>query len=129
MEISQNVCTVQQGCHYHRRKFRDRLCTAKLFAREGAKVVVAARCQAELDALVKEITQAGGHAVALAGDVKDEAYAHALVELATHRASPPARRSSRTAGFPLTALEYAPRPYGRLRPHSRSNFFHYQPGK
>ena len=56
--------------------------TAKLFAREGAKVVVAARRQTELDALVEEITQADGHAVALAGDVKDEAFAQALVELA-----------------------------------------------
>lgn len=56
--------------------------TAKLFAREGAKVVVAARRQAELNALVEEITQAGGHAVALAGDVKEEAFAKALVELA-----------------------------------------------
>lgn len=56
--------------------------TARLFAREGAKVVVAARRQAELDALVEEITQAGGHAVALAGDVKDEIFAQALVELA-----------------------------------------------
>ena len=56
--------------------------TAKLFAREGAKVVVAARRQRELDALVEEIAQAGGHAVALAGDVKDEAFAQALVELA-----------------------------------------------
>ncbi len=56
--------------------------TAKLFAREGAKVVVAARRQAELNALVKEITQEGGHAVALAGDVKEETFAKALVELA-----------------------------------------------
>jgi NAD(P)-dependent dehydrogenase (short-subunit alcohol dehydrogenase family) len=59
--------------------------TAKLFAREGAKVVVAARRQQELDVLVEEITHAGGHAVALAGDVKDEAYAKALVELAVGR--------------------------------------------
>jgi len=59
--------------------------TAKLFAREGAKVVVAARRQAELGTLVEEITQAGGHAVALAGDVKDEAFAQALVELAKAR--------------------------------------------
>ena len=59
--------------------------TAKLFAREGAKVVVAARRQTELDALVEEITQADGHAVALAGDVKDEAFAQALVELAKAR--------------------------------------------
>ena len=56
--------------------------TAKLFAREGAKVVVGARRQAELDALVVEIAKADGNAVALAGDVKDEAYAKALVELA-----------------------------------------------
>ena len=59
--------------------------TAKLFAGEGAKVVVAARRQAELDALVEEITQTGGHAVALAGDVKEEAFAQALVELAKAR--------------------------------------------
>jgi NAD(P)-dependent dehydrogenase (short-subunit alcohol dehydrogenase family) len=59
--------------------------TAKLFAREGARLVVAARRQPELDALVEEITQAGGHAVALAGDVKDEAFAKALVELAIGR--------------------------------------------
>lgn len=59
--------------------------TAKLFAREGAKVVVAARRQPELDALVEEITQAGGHAVAIAGDVKDEAFAKALVKLAIGR--------------------------------------------
>ena len=59
--------------------------TAKLFARVGAKVVVAARRQAELDSLVEEIAQTGGHAVALAGDVKDEIYAKALVELAVGR--------------------------------------------
>jgi len=57
--------------------------TAKLFAREGAQVVVGARRQTALDALVEEIIQAGGRAVALPGDVKDEAYAKALVELAT----------------------------------------------
>lgn len=56
--------------------------TAKLFAREGARVVVGARRQAELDTLVAEITQAGGDAVALAGDVRDPAFAQALVALA-----------------------------------------------
>jgi NAD(P)-dependent dehydrogenase (short-subunit alcohol dehydrogenase family) len=59
--------------------------TSKLFAREGAKVVVTARRQAELDTLVAEIAAAGGHAVALAGDVKDEAFAEALVEMAVAR--------------------------------------------
>ena len=56
--------------------------TAKLFAEEGARLVVAARRQAELDTLVEEIREAGGSAVALAGDVTEEAYAKALVELA-----------------------------------------------
>lgn len=59
--------------------------TAKLFAREGARIVVTARHQPQLDALVEEINQTGGHAVALAGDVKDETFAKALVELATGR--------------------------------------------
>ena len=56
--------------------------TAKLFAEQGAKVVVAARRQSELDALVAEIVDDGGQASALAGDVKDETYAKALVDLA-----------------------------------------------
>ena len=56
--------------------------TAKLFAQQGAKVIVAARRQHELDTLIEEIQQAGGEAKALAGDVKSEAYAKALVDLA-----------------------------------------------
>jgi NAD(P)-dependent dehydrogenase (short-subunit alcohol dehydrogenase family) len=56
--------------------------TAKLFAAEGAKVVVGARRKEELDTLVAEIKAAGGEAVALAGDVKSEDYAKNLVALA-----------------------------------------------
>jgi NAD(P)-dependent dehydrogenase (short-subunit alcohol dehydrogenase family) len=56
--------------------------TAKLFAAEGAKVVVGARRKEELEALVAEIKAAGGEAVALAGDVKSEDYARSLVALA-----------------------------------------------
>lgn len=59
--------------------------TAKLFAQEGAKVVVGARRQAELDTLVAEIVAEGGQAVALAGDVASEDYAKALVALAVER--------------------------------------------
>jgi len=59
--------------------------TARLFASEGAMVVVGARRQAELDQLVKEIDSAEGAAVALAGDVKSESYARALVALAQSR--------------------------------------------
>lgn len=58
---------------------------AKLFAAEGAKVVVAARRERELDELVGDIASAGGAAVALAGDVADEGHAAALVELALQR--------------------------------------------
>lgn len=56
--------------------------TARLFADEGAKVVLAARRRHALDTLVAEIAAAGGTAVALAGDVRDEACAEALVERA-----------------------------------------------
>ncbi len=56
--------------------------TAKLFAKEGASVVIAARRQAELDHLAEEIVTAGGRASVLAGDVQDEAFSKALVELA-----------------------------------------------
>lgn len=58
---------------------------ARLLAREGASVVAAGRRQAELDALVADIEAADGAAVALAGDVRDEAYAKELVALATDR--------------------------------------------
>lgn len=55
---------------------------ATLFAEEGAKVVVGARRQSELDQLAREIVQAGGEAVALAGDVTSEDYARGLVDRA-----------------------------------------------
>src|ERR1700733_14480436 len=56
--------------------------TAKLFAGEGAQVVVGARRTTELDRLVAEIDASGGKAVALSGDVCNEGYARALVDLA-----------------------------------------------
>jgi NAD(P)-dependent dehydrogenase (short-subunit alcohol dehydrogenase family) len=59
--------------------------TAKLFAREGAKVVATARRQDKLDVLVAEIEAAGGEAVAIAGDVRDEALAKAVVDTAVDR--------------------------------------------
>lgn len=42
------------------------------FAAEGAAVVVSARTQTELDAVVEEIRRAGGRAAAAAGDVTSE---------------------------------------------------------
>lgn len=58
---------------------------AKLFAQQGAKLVVGARRCELLDTLVAEIQNEGGEAVALAGDVKDETFARGLVELARTR--------------------------------------------
>lgn len=59
--------------------------TAVLFAREGARLVVTARRQAELDKLLAEIERAGGEAVAIAGDIRDEHLARALVDMAVER--------------------------------------------
>lgn len=56
--------------------------TAKLFAKEGAKVVVAARRETELAKLVAEIIADGGEALAFAGDVQSEEFAKSLVALA-----------------------------------------------
>lgn len=56
--------------------------SAKLFAAQGAKVVVVARRKAELNLLVDEIKNSGGEAVALVGDVKDELCAKEAVDLA-----------------------------------------------
>ncbi|MDX1356807.1 MAG: SDR family NAD(P)-dependent oxidoreductase, partial [Halomonas venusta] len=55
---------------------------AKLFAKEGAAVVVAARRQKELDDLADAINAEGGQVLALAGDVSEEAFAKALVDKA-----------------------------------------------
>jgi NAD(P)-dependent dehydrogenase (short-subunit alcohol dehydrogenase family) len=59
--------------------------TAKLFAREGANVVLTARRSEALNKLVAEIEQAGGRAIAIPGDVRDEAHARTLVEAALDR--------------------------------------------
>lgn len=59
--------------------------TAKLFAQEGARVVVAARRSDALERLVREIEEAGGTALAVAGDVREEAFAKRLVDTATER--------------------------------------------
>lgn len=59
--------------------------TALLFARQGAKVVVSARRRAELEALVQQIGQLGGEAVAVVGDVQDEQLAKSLVDMAENR--------------------------------------------
>jgi len=59
--------------------------TAKLFAHEGAKLVVGARRESELKKLVEAVSSEGGEAIALAGDVQSEEYAKALVVAAVDR--------------------------------------------
>ncbi|WP_421725361.1 SDR family oxidoreductase [Bauldia sp.] len=59
--------------------------TARLFADEGAKVVVSARRRDPLDTLVEEIRNSGGEAAAISGDAKDSDLAQALVDAAVNR--------------------------------------------
>ncbi len=56
--------------------------TARLFAREGASVVLAARRQEELDRQATEIGAAGGKALAVRTDVADASSVEALVKRA-----------------------------------------------
>lgn len=53
---------------------------ALLFAAEGARLVLAARGSGALEALAEEIRRSGGQAIAMAGDVREEAFAQALVQ-------------------------------------------------
>ena len=83
--------------------------TAKLFAQEGAKVVVGARREAELEELVREIRAAGGEALALAGDVQSEQYAKDLVA-----------RGGQAASAGSTSLSTTPARSARSDPAPRS---------
>ena len=58
---------------------------AKLFAAQGARLVLSARRETLLNRLAAEINDGGGRAVSLAGDVQEESYAAALVETAEVR--------------------------------------------
>ncbi|MEO1681285.1 MAG: SDR family oxidoreductase [Pseudomonadota bacterium] len=58
---------------------------ARMFTAEGANVVLGARREDRLRRLSDDITSSGGTAAFLAGDVGNEAYAAALVELAEDR--------------------------------------------
>jgi NAD(P)-dependent dehydrogenase (short-subunit alcohol dehydrogenase family) len=59
--------------------------TALAFAAEGARLAIGARRQAELDALLKEITGAGGQALARSTDVAKRPDVDALVQAAVER--------------------------------------------
>ncbi len=59
--------------------------TARLFAAQGAAVVLGARSAGALQALAREINAAGGAALAVPTDATDGASAQALVEAAVER--------------------------------------------
>ncbi len=59
--------------------------TARLWAQHGAKLVLTARREAELQQLCEEISGAGGQALALAGDVGDSDLHQRLVQLAVEQ--------------------------------------------
>ena len=59
--------------------------TAVLFASEGARVIAAARRRAMLDDVVDGLRAAGAEAIGMAGDVRDEDFAQALVAIAESR--------------------------------------------
>jgi len=59
--------------------------TAKLLARHGAKVVLGARRKDRIDAVVQEISVAGGTAIGFAADVTKRADVEALIQGAVDR--------------------------------------------
>jgi len=59
--------------------------TARLFAQEGANIVASGRRDDQLQTLLDEIAAAGGEAVAVPGDVRDEDVAKRLVDTAVSR--------------------------------------------
>ena len=63
--------------------------TARVLAREGAAVAIAARRPAEADRLAKEIVSAGGRAIAVACDVADARSIHHAVEEAARMLGSP----------------------------------------
>lgn len=58
---------------------------AILFSRAGARLILGARNAPRLELVGEEIEKAGGEAIAVAGDVREEAYAKQLVETALNR--------------------------------------------
>ncbi len=82
---------------------------AMMFAKEGANVVLGARREAELSTIAGQINQSNGNAIYLAGDVGDEAYNSALVELAekTYGGLNSAFNNAGTMGNPVPVPDMA----------------------
>lgn len=61
------------------------LASVRLFAQQGATLILGARRKAELDAICERINSAGGQAVSLSGDVREEEFGKNLVEIALNK--------------------------------------------
>ncbi|MEH6528027.1 MAG: SDR family oxidoreductase [Sneathiella sp.] len=61
------------------------LASARLFARQGATLILGARRKTELDAICESINCTGGQAISLSGDVRDEEYGKNLVNIAINK--------------------------------------------
>ena len=55
-------------------------CTAELFAKEGAKVVISARRVAQLEEVAEKIKAAGGEVLAVPCDISDKEQCKAVME-------------------------------------------------
>ncbi len=73
------------------------------FAREGASVAVVDIDAAGADAVVAEIAAAGGAALAIAGDLRDDAFARDMC------AAPPAASAGSTSCGTMSAIPARPR--------------------
>jgi NAD(P)-dependent dehydrogenase (short-subunit alcohol dehydrogenase family) len=85
--------------------------TARLFATRGAALVLSGRREDKLHSVVADITRAGGRAIAVAGDVTDEAHARQLVATAVEHFGGLDVAVNTVGGFgeagPLTSLTLA----------------------
>jgi NAD(P)-dependent dehydrogenase (short-subunit alcohol dehydrogenase family) len=70
------VTGASSGIGYH---------VARLLARHGARLVVTGPRQRDLNALVQDIGRDDGVAIAVAGDIRDEALMRRLVQVAEER--------------------------------------------
>ncbi|MCB1340910.1 MAG: SDR family oxidoreductase [Pseudooceanicola sp.] len=100
--------------------------TALRCAREGARLVLGGRDAARLRTIEGQITQSGGHAVAVTGDVTDPAHAARLVETAqeAHGGLDGAFNNAGAVGSGATVAATAPQEWDRVLATNLTAAFH-----
>jgi len=79
-EKKMETSNITDKCSNHRSQQRIGESTAKLLAKQGAKVVLGARRSNRIDAVVQEISASGGKAIGFATDVTKRAEVEALIQ-------------------------------------------------